>query len=170
VFDVPSPGWSNFEIADMDFFRGEAYQAYFEHLEAQGGFYYEARRTNLLSRTPAYADLIPTAMGRRARAQVSKRVSPKCRIGQLTTPPRSIAAALFLPTSAIHFFRDIGYTHAPFTHCPLRLGAPNAAHCDCRPADSFDDHRFSCTTRWRQHTWRAGAVWRYGPWELELGA
>jgi hypothetical protein len=46
------PGWSNFEIADMDFFRGEAYQAYFEHLEAQGGFYYEVRRAQLLSTLP----------------------------------------------------------------------------------------------------------------------
>ncbi|KAG2014990.1 alpha-1,2 mannosyltransferase KTR1 [Coprinopsis cinerea AmutBmut pab1-1] len=33
--------WSNFEIADMDFWRGEAYSAYFEWLEKKGGFYYE---------------------------------------------------------------------------------------------------------------------------------
>ncbi|KAG6810279.1 hypothetical protein H0H92_012608 [Tricholoma furcatifolium] len=33
--------WSNFEIADMDFYRGEAYQAYFEYLDSKGGFYYE---------------------------------------------------------------------------------------------------------------------------------
>ncbi|KAI1809404.1 glycosyltransferase family 15 protein [Poronia punctata] len=33
--------WSNFEIADMDFFRSKAYQDYFEHLDKQGGFYYE---------------------------------------------------------------------------------------------------------------------------------
>ncbi|KZT25923.1 glycosyltransferase family 15 protein [Neolentinus lepideus HHB14362 ss-1] len=33
--------WSNFEIADMDFWRGEAYQAFFDFLEAKGGFYYE---------------------------------------------------------------------------------------------------------------------------------
>ena len=33
--------WSNFEIADMDFWRGEAYSAYFEFLEKKGGFYYE---------------------------------------------------------------------------------------------------------------------------------
>jgi alpha 1,2-mannosyltransferase len=25
----------------MEFWRGEAYQAYFDHLEASGGFYYE---------------------------------------------------------------------------------------------------------------------------------
>jgi len=33
--------WSNFEIADMDFWRGEAYTAYFNYLDSHGGFYYE---------------------------------------------------------------------------------------------------------------------------------
>jgi alpha 1,2-mannosyltransferase len=33
--------WSNFEIADMDFWRSEAYMKYFEFLESKGGFYYE---------------------------------------------------------------------------------------------------------------------------------
>ena len=33
--------WSNFEIADADFWRSEAYSAYFEHLDQAGGFFYE---------------------------------------------------------------------------------------------------------------------------------
>lgn len=33
--------WSNFEIATMDFWRGEAYSKYFEALDKTGGFYYE---------------------------------------------------------------------------------------------------------------------------------
>ncbi|KAJ3989043.1 glycosyltransferase family 15 protein [Lentinula detonsa] len=33
--------WSNFEIADMDFWRGEAYTKFFEFLDLKGGFYYE---------------------------------------------------------------------------------------------------------------------------------
>ncbi|KAI1438037.1 glycolipid 2-alpha-mannosyltransferase [Xylaria sp. CBS 124048] len=33
--------WSNFEIADLDFFRSSAYQKYFEHLDKKGGFYDE---------------------------------------------------------------------------------------------------------------------------------
>ncbi|KAG0131301.1 glycolipid 2-alpha-mannosyltransferase-domain-containing protein [Tuber indicum] len=33
--------WSNFEIADLNFWRGEAYQKYFEFLDKKGGFYYE---------------------------------------------------------------------------------------------------------------------------------
>ena len=35
--------WSNFEIADMDFWRGEAYSKFFDHLDQTGGFYYEVR-------------------------------------------------------------------------------------------------------------------------------
>jgi len=33
--------WSNFEIADMDFWRGKIYTEFFEYLDATGGFYYE---------------------------------------------------------------------------------------------------------------------------------
>jgi hypothetical protein len=33
--------WSNFEIADMNFWRAPAYTAYVDYLEASGGFYYE---------------------------------------------------------------------------------------------------------------------------------
>ncbi|KAJ7752429.1 glycosyltransferase family 15 protein [Mycena maculata] len=33
--------WSNFEIADLEFWRGPAYQDFFKYLDAQGGFYYE---------------------------------------------------------------------------------------------------------------------------------
>ncbi|PCH34914.1 glycosyltransferase family 15 protein [Wolfiporia cocos MD-104 SS10] len=33
--------WSNFEIANMDFWRGEAYSQYFDYLDSKGGFYYE---------------------------------------------------------------------------------------------------------------------------------
>ncbi|KAK4148422.1 glycolipid 2-alpha-mannosyltransferase 1 [Chaetomidium leptoderma] len=33
--------WSNFEMADLDFFRSDAYQRLFDHLDRQGGFYHE---------------------------------------------------------------------------------------------------------------------------------
>ena len=33
--------WSNFEIANLDLWRGEAYTKYFEHLDKAGGFFYE---------------------------------------------------------------------------------------------------------------------------------
>ncbi|SNX83049.1 probable KRE2 - alpha-1,2-mannosyltransferase [Melanopsichium pennsylvanicum] len=33
--------WSNFEIADMDFYRSEAYLSFFNYLDKAGGFFYE---------------------------------------------------------------------------------------------------------------------------------
>lgn len=33
--------WSNFEIASLKFFRDDAYAQWFEHLDKQGGFFYE---------------------------------------------------------------------------------------------------------------------------------
>lgn len=33
--------WSNFEIANLNFFRSEQYQRYFEYLDKAGGFFYE---------------------------------------------------------------------------------------------------------------------------------
>jgi hypothetical protein len=40
--------WSNFEIADLDFWRGEAYTAFFNYLDRHGGFYYEVPSFNAL--------------------------------------------------------------------------------------------------------------------------
>lgn len=36
--------WSNFEIADLDFFRGPEYQNLFEYLDSKEGFYKERVR------------------------------------------------------------------------------------------------------------------------------
>jgi len=33
--------WSNFEIADLELWRGEAYSKFFDFLDSKGGFYYE---------------------------------------------------------------------------------------------------------------------------------
>ena len=33
--------WSNFEIADMDWYRSKEYREFFEYLDRDGGFYYE---------------------------------------------------------------------------------------------------------------------------------
>lgn len=43
--------WSNFEIADMSFWRGEAYTKFFDYLDATGGFYYEVRKSLFLTST-----------------------------------------------------------------------------------------------------------------------
>ncbi|KAG1823555.1 glycosyltransferase family 15 protein, partial [Suillus subaureus] len=79
---------SNFEIADMDFWRGEAYTKFFNHLENTGGFYYEASLRFLFFYSWGDA------------------------------PVHSIAAALFTRKDQLHFFKDIGYKYAEFAHCP----------------------------------------------------
>ncbi|KAI0004656.1 glycosyltransferase family 15 protein [Russula compacta] len=101
--------WSNFEIADLDFWRGEAYTAFFDHLDRRGGFYYE-------------------------------------RWGD--APVHSIAAALFAGTDRIQFFREIGYEHAPYTHCPAEEELWKRGRCTCDPVHSFDYDGYSCMPRW----------------------
>jgi len=100
--------WSNFEIADMNLWRGEAYTKYFEHLEASGGFYYER-----------WGDAVV----------------------------HSVAAGLFQSKNQIHFFKDIGYQHDFFAHCP-EGGAWTDGRCSCNPNDNFDFTRFSCLPKW----------------------
>ncbi|BFZ60030.1 hypothetical protein YB2330_001052 [Saitoella coloradoensis] len=101
--------WSNFEIADLEFFRGEAYQAFFSFLDRRGGFFYE-------------------------------------RWGD--APIHSIAAALFLPRSAIHFYDSIGYRHAPYTHCPQDRESHDSGRCSCEPSSTFDYDGYGCLARW----------------------
>ncbi|KAI0249097.1 glycosyltransferase family 15 protein [Lactifluus subvellereus] len=100
--------YSNFEIADMDLWRSEAYTAFFDYLDSRGGFYYE-------------------------------------RWGD--APVHSIAAALFAGKDRIHFFREIGYEHSPYMHCPAE-DLWTRGRCTCDPARSFDYHGFSCMRRW----------------------
>ncbi|THH03131.1 hypothetical protein EW145_g6501 [Phellinidium pouzarii] len=96
--------WSNFEIADLDFFRSPIYLAYFDFLDATGNFYYE-------------------------------------RWGD--APVHSIAAALFLPRSQLHFFNDIGYYHPPFQHCPQGT-LHSDLHCSCNSYQNYDYTGASC--------------------------
>ncbi|KAJ3786260.1 glycosyltransferase family 15 protein [Lentinula aff. detonsa] len=102
--------WSNFEIADMNFWRSEAYIAFFEYLETKGGFYYE-------------------------------------RWGD--APVHSIAAALFARRDQIHFFRDIGYKHEPFQHCPSGEQWTKG-RCSCDQKDTFDYTQNSCLKKFEK--------------------
>lgn len=86
--------WSNFEIGDMDFFRGKAYSLWVEYLDKTGNFYYE-------------------------------------RWGD--APVHSLGLALFADKRQIHWFRDIGYHHTPYSHCP---NSPNTHGCR---VGKFDD-------------------------------
>ncbi len=84
----------------------------------------------------------------------------------------SIAAALFAGTDRIHFFREIGYTHHPFMHCPAEPEIWEKGRCACNPVHNFgkcqiikpdsclsfadalysifdlDYHSYSCLNRW----------------------
>lgn len=53
--------WSNFEIADLDFFRGQDYQSLFDHLDRTGGFYYERVRTPSSLTFCRYGKLTPSS-------------------------------------------------------------------------------------------------------------
>src|SRR6266851_2627120 len=102
--------YNNFEIADLDFYRGEAYMAYFEHLDRQGGFYYEVGPSPSLP-------------------NVNK-------IFQLRLPKNSAGAMRPFTRSLQHFFREIGYEHWAFTHCPTG-DLWTRGRCICDPARSF---------------------------------
>lgn len=59
----PRPVWSNFEIGDLDFWRGKAYSDYFDFLEKKGGFYVRTpsllivqRRSLTFTRTSSTSD------------------------------------------------------------------------------------------------------------------
>lgn len=54
-------------------------------------------------------------------------------------PVHSIGAALLVPKDKLHFFREVGYRHEPFQHCPM-----NELHrqgkCWCDPTqDNFGE-------------------------------
>jgi len=108
--------WSNFEIADMDFWRSEAYMKYFEFLEEKGGFYYEVG--------PFTCPLLFAGFDH----------SRHKRWGD--APIHSIAVSLFAGKDQIHFFKDIGYRHSPFQHCPQGSDW-RRGHCSCDPNDNF---------------------------------
>jgi alpha 1,2-mannosyltransferase len=63
-------------------------------------------------------------------------------------PVHSIAAAILLKKDEIHWFRDIGYKHAPFTHCPEEKEMKLKCHCD--PNENFDWEGYSCTKQYIQ--------------------
>ncbi|CAG8478675.1 1432_t:CDS:2 [Diversispora eburnea] len=52
-------------------------------------------------------------------------------------PVHSIALALFLEKSQIHFFNDIGYKHSPFQHCPIEKKFHESGKCFCDPTENF---------------------------------
>ena len=60
--------YNNFEISDLDFWRGEAYTAYFNHLDRHGGFYYEVSPHHGFQSIPAEMGPRTNIAGLRARS------------------------------------------------------------------------------------------------------
>lgn len=84
-------------------------------------------------------------------------------------PVHSIAAALMLKRSQVHWFYDIGYFHNPWTHCPSEPSWLGVEKCSCDPSNSFgkytstlgfpiiehdmiDRHWWSCTPEYLEVT------------------
>ena len=128
--------WSNFEIANMEFWRSEAYSKFFDHLESKGGFYYEVCLCLACTAPRSSCPLAPRLLRRHAPSYTATPPSFILSIPQApraaadTRPQRwgdapvhSIAAGLLQSKDKLHFFDDIGYEHSPFTHCPHGDGA-----------------------------------------------
>ena len=58
-------------------------------------------------------------------------------------PVHSIAAAIFASRDQIHFFDEIGYEHAPYTHCPKERDHWKQGRCSCNPRNNFGAYSFS---------------------------
>ncbi|KAI8330807.1 nucleotide-diphospho-sugar transferase [Choanephora cucurbitarum] len=60
-------------------------------------------------------------------------------------PVHSIAVAMMLKKSDVHWFYDIGYKHDNFEHCPTEEPWLVKSKCYCDPVTSFDSNTGSCT-------------------------
>ncbi|BDA47839.1 Glycolipid 2-alpha-mannosyltransferase 2 [Coccomyxa sp. Obi] len=64
-------------------------------------------------------------------------------------PVHSLAAAMFLNSTEVHFFQDFGYRHNSYKHCPAEQR--NNCHCDALEAVAFHTPSFGvCHRRWRE--------------------
>ncbi len=135
--------WSNFEIADMDFWRSPAYEAYFEHLDRAGGFFYER-----WGDAPVHS----IALGLfEDKSKIHWSVFPFPLAPPPLPPSFPLSPLLFTPLTphllTIRRFRDIGYQHIPFFNCP------NSPKCSgCQTGRFTDAERFllreDCRSNW----------------------
>ncbi|KAK9475224.1 nucleotide-diphospho-sugar transferase [Dipodascopsis tothii] len=63
-------------------------------------------------------------------------------------PVHSIAAAILLDKTELHWFDDFGYKHHPFTHCPERSEYHESGRCTCNPKENFDNNQFACKNQY----------------------
>ncbi|KAJ1732702.1 hypothetical protein LPJ61_001925 [Coemansia biformis] len=62
-------------------------------------------------------------------------------------PIHSLAVAMFLKKSDVHYFDDIGYYHPAMSHCPD--GSKERGKCVCDPKEGWANG-FGCAKLWRQ--------------------
>ncbi|KAH3675918.1 hypothetical protein WICPIJ_009208 [Wickerhamomyces pijperi] len=69
-------------------------------------------------------------------------------------PVHSLAVALLLNSTDVHYFEDLGYFHAPFANCPSSNAVRLSKRCLCDYNDEnvIDIQFHSCLPRW----WRVG--------------
>ena len=127
--------WSNFEIADMDFWRSQVYEDYFNHLDRAGGFFYER-----WGDAPVHS----IALGLfEDKSRIHWYDNPLSFLSFVVSPASNIERTDDIPQSSR--FRDIGYQHIPYFNCP---NSPKCSGCakgkftdgekflykeDCRP-------------------------------------
>lgn len=91
--------WSNFEIASMDFWRGEAYSQYFEYLDSKGGFYYEVSPALSIPTLSAHSPSHSAGATRRCTRSQPRcsrrrtRSSSSTRLGTSTTRTHTVRGA-----------------------------------------------------------------------------
>lgn len=133
--------WSNFEIARIDFWRSEAYRAYFKHLDQAGGFFYERWGDGALAGFLVFSvrfKPLPLAAASLIESHGDS---------QRTAPVHSLAVSLFLRPDQVHFFNSIGYRHEPFQMCPM----PSVGtRCACSTSPDDPHNKLSLRARrWR---------------------
>ena len=116
--------WSNFEISDLAFWRSQAYEDYFNHLDRAGGFFYER-----WGDAPVHS----IALGLFEDATKIHWYVPSSRELPARTPTNPNEETLTNAPSTPHRFRDIGYQHIPYFNCP------NSPKCSGCVAGRFTD-------------------------------
>lgn len=118
--------WSNFEIADMNFWRSKKYKDYFDHLDRAGGFFYER-----WGDAPVHS----IALGL---------FEDKSKIHWFV--PRLIPSRPRPNRLTVNRFRDIGYQHIPYFNCP---SSPKCRGCVAgRFTDGTGLDQEDCRANW----------------------
>ncbi|KAF8228856.1 glycosyltransferase family 15 protein [Tricholoma matsutake] len=117
--------WSNFEIGNLDFWRGEAYSKFFDFLDQKGGFYYER-----------WGDAPVHSIGAALFAK-------KDQVHFFSDIGSFILWSIIIFTYIVR----VGYRHGPYQHCPQEP-VHSKGKCWCDSKDSFDYDGYSCLRKY----------------------